>query len=496
MKQPRRFYRELNKLPGRNVTKDEIRIIEPEHNVVVREDNLADFCNQRTASQGERVSRSISAMSVKEFQSERTLNSIYLYPTSLDEIHRSIADLKIGKASGIDELSAEVLKISALAVVPYLQKLINQTFSQSYIPDCVKNAKVIPLFKSGSNTDVDIYRSISLLPVLSKVLEKIMYNRLIKLLDKNDILYEKQFGFRSQHSTVDALLEITENIRSGTDEEFTSFMVDLRKAFDTNNHYRLLEKLSQCGVRGIVNKWFQSYLRNRKLAVFLNNKWSNFEPINCGVPQGSILGPLPFIIYINDFPKCCPNVTTYLFADVANLMYSKKKSLTSCLNKELLNVPSWMSLNKLALNIPKTQMLQFNHTSNVQFKCVNLVNDESAKYLGIHIDPKLSFHSHIKHVVKKLSKQLSVIGRLRHYVPRGTLLKYYKTYIEPIITYGLLIYGCTSRHQLNPIYIIQKKVLRIIHFKLQFYPSRELFFQNGFSNVFELYAMELLKFCL
>ena len=462
MKQPRQFCWELNELSGRNVTKDEVRIIEPEHNVVVREDNLADFFNQRYASQGERVSRSISAMSVEKFQSERTLNSMYLYATSLDEIHRSIADLKIGTPSGMDELSAEVLNISALAIVPYLQKLINQTFSQGEFPDCLKIAKIIPIFKSGSKTDVDDSRSICLLPVLKKVLEKIMYNRLIKFLDKNGILYEKQFRFRSKHSTVDAPIEITENIRSGTDEEFTSFVLDLRKAFDTINHYRILEKLSQCGVRGIVNKWFQSYLRNRKQAVFVNNKWLNFELINCGVPQGSILGPLLFIISINDFPKCCPNVTTYLFADDANLIssfliYSEKKSLTSCFDKELMNVPSWMSLNKLALNIPKTQMLQFSHTSNVQFTGVKLVNDESATYLGIHIDPKLSFHSHIKHVVKKFSKQLSVIARLRHYLPRGTLLKFYQTYIEPIITYGLLVYGCTSRYQLNTIYIVQKK---------------------------------------
>ena len=115
-----------------------------------------------------------------------------------------------------------------------------------------------------------------------------------------------------------------------------------------------------------------------------------------------------------------------------------------------MNVPSWMSLHRLALNFPKTQTLQFNHTSNVQFMGLNLVNDESAKYLGIRIDPKLSFHSHIKNVVKKLSKQFSVIAPMRHYVLRGTLLKYYQTYIEPIITYRLLVYGCTSRHQLNP----------------------------------------------
>ena len=199
----------------------------------------------------------------------------------------------------------------------------SQTFSRGEFPDCLKTAKVIPLFKPGSKTDINIYRSISLLPVLIEVLEKIMYNCLIKFLDKNDILYEKQFGFRYKHSTVDALIEITENIRSGTDEEITSIMLDLRKAFDTINHYRLLEKLSQSGVKGIVKKWFQSYLRNKKHALFVNDKWSNFEPINCGVPQGSILGPLLFIIYINNFPKCCPNVTTYLFADDANLIYSK-----------------------------------------------------------------------------------------------------------------------------------------------------------------------------
>ena len=212
MKQPRRFYREINVLSGRNETKDEVRIIEPEHNAVVREDNLTDFFNQRFASQGERVTRSTSAMSIEEFQSERTLKSMYLYPTSIDELHRSIADLRIGKASGIDELFAEILNISALASVPYLQKFIYQMFSQGKFPDCLKSAKVIPLFKSGSKTDLDNYRSISLRPVLSKLLEKIMYNRLVKFLDKNDILYEKQFGFRSKHSTVDALIEITENM--------------------------------------------------------------------------------------------------------------------------------------------------------------------------------------------------------------------------------------------------------------------------------------------
>ena len=145
-----------------------------------------------------------------------------------------------------------------------------------------------------------------------------------------------------------------------------------------------------------------------------------------------------------------------------------------------MNVPSWMSLSKLALNIPKTQILQFNHTSIVQFMGVYLVNDESAKYLGIHNDTKLSFHSHIKHVVKKLSKQLSVIARLRHYVPRGTLLKYYQSYIEPIITYGLLVYGCTSRHQLNPIYIIQKKYSDYITLGRNFTRVENCSFKMGF----------------
>ena len=159
-----------------------------------------------------------------------------------------------------------------------------------------------------------------------------MYKRLIKFLDKNDILYEK-FGFRSKHSTVDALIEITENKRSGTDEEFTSIMLDLRKAFDTINQYRILEKLSQCGVRGIVNKWFQSDLRNKKQAVFVNEKWSNFEPIICGVPQGSILGPLLFIIFINYFPKCCPNVTLY-FLLMTQTWYNLKRNHWPCVSTE------------------------------------------------------------------------------------------------------------------------------------------------------------------
>ena len=141
MKQPRWFYRELKNFSGRKVTKDEVRTIEPEHNEVVREKNLADFFNQRFASQGERVSRSISAISIQELQSERTFKSMYLYPTSSDEIHRSIADIEIGKASGIDDFSAEVLNISALAIVLYLQMLMYQTLSQGKFPDSLKLAK-------------------------------------------------------------------------------------------------------------------------------------------------------------------------------------------------------------------------------------------------------------------------------------------------------------------------------------------------------------------
>ena len=171
-------------------------------------------------------------------------------------------------------------------------------------------------------------------------------------MDKNKLLYPRQFGFRSKLSPIHALSDITEMIRDNSNLDISCILLDLQKAFDTINHEFLLYKLEAYGVRGVCLDWFTSYLSKRSQCVSINGKVSKPLLIDCGVPQGSILGPLLFIIYVNDFPNSCKNIIPFLFADDANCVYARLKNETSTLQEEVEHIPGWMAMNKLSQNIP------------------------------------------------------------------------------------------------------------------------------------------------
>ena len=200
-------------------------------------------------------------------------------------------------------------------------------------------AKVTPVFKKGSTQDKDNYRPISVLSVVSKIFEKVMYKRLYAYLECHNILHSLQFGFRQKCSTNHALISIAESIRSSVDnKEFgCGIFIDLKKAFDTVNHSILLLKLHHYGVRGKAYEWFHSYLSNREQFVSVNGLDYDSLPLTCGVPQGSILGPLLFLLYVNDLPNASSLLTFHLFADDTNIYYSSKNldDLESKLNNEL-----------------------------------------------------------------------------------------------------------------------------------------------------------------
>ena len=223
-------------------------------------------------------------------------------------------------------------------------------FEVGEFPDILKLAKITPIHKKESKFDFLNYRPISLLSVFSKIYEKLIYTRVYSYLSKNELIYNKQFGFRSNYSTNHALVSITERIRNLVDTGLyvCGIFVDLEKAFDTVNHNILCDKLKYYGIRGNVNKLFLSYLTNRKQYVSINGFDSEFNNIDHGVPQGSSLGPLLFLIYINDFRFCLNDTETGHFADGTFILFSgnKLKTIETIVNTELKFVSTWLRLNK------------------------------------------------------------------------------------------------------------------------------------------------------
>ena len=403
-------------------------------------------------------------------------DSFFLVPTVSGEIDKLIDELDIKKSTGPNSIPVFILKIMKPFFSTWLSKLINLCFEVGIFPDILKIAKVTPIHKKESKLDFLNYRPISLLSTFSKIYEKVIYSRIYSYLTKNKLIYNKQFGFRSNYSTNHALLSITERIKSlvDTGHYVCGVFVDLEKAFDTVNHIILGKKLYYYGLRGIVNNLIQSYLTNRKQYVSINGYDSEIKDLNCGVPQGSSLGPLLFLIYINDFRLCLKATDSGHFADDTFIMYGSKKlaSIESVVNHELKLVSQWLRLNKLSLNTDKTELIFFHsrqHLLNydditIKFNNIKLKPVDHVKYLGMYIDKFLSWNFHIKQLSNKLSRAIGILSKLRHYAPINICLQVYYAIFYSHLIYGCNIWGLTSEENIKTLEILQKKCLRILTF--------------------------------
>ena len=307
-----------------------------------------------------------------EYMGQPLVNSIFFSEVTIVEISQILGSLKNG-AAGYDEISASLLKLISPFIVEPLVYLCNQSLQEGIFPTELKIANVTPLYKSDDSFVFNNYRPVSLLCVLSKVFEKVMYNRLLEFLESYKILTNSQFGFRKLHSTFMALMTLMDRLITSleNDEHVIGIFLDFSKAFDTVDHVILLNKLSHYGIRGSALKWFESYLSNRKQYVTYNGISSLTKTVKCGVPQGSILGPLLFLIYINDLCSVCKHTFPILFADDTNLFSSGKEieALEANINSELSHISTWLKVNKLSLNIKKTHYMIFRKRKKSDFKC-------------------------------------------------------------------------------------------------------------------------------
>ena len=438
---------------------------------------IANAFNNYFASVGNNLANEIPNLgkSPLDYLKSSSPDSFFISPITSAEIEIEISKLKTGKATGPFSIPISVLKILKTVIAKPLEILFNTSFSSGIVPTKFKQASVVPVYKTKSPTSLCNYRPISLLSISNKLLEKLMYKKLLDFLEKKKVLFKKQFGFRENHSTDHAILSIIHNIQLAIDERDFScgIFLDFSKAFDTVNHKILIDKLEHYGIRGLAKDWFISYLDNRQQTVTINNNTSSSISISCGVPQGSVLGPLLFLIYINDFHLCSDIFDFHLFADYANLFYGHKNlsTMQSIINTELTNVHNWLCVNRLSLNIEKSNFVIFHPPQKtISYNLELIINDKHLnqenciKYLGIFIDSNLNWKSQIKSIIKKIKRSIGVLSKIRYYVDTAILISLYYALIYPFLIYGIIAWGNTYPTTLQPLYVSQKKVMRIITF--------------------------------
>ena len=434
-------------------------------------------------------------------------NSLFFTPTNIHEILSIVRSLKSSKSSGFDNISVHLLKQIIHYIAVPITHIFNLSLSSGIFPHSLKIAKVTPIFKKDDPSQISNYRPISILPSISKILEKLVYKRLYTFLLYNSLLIPNQYGFRKNHSTDYALINLCDKIIDSLSkkEHIIGIFLDLSKAFDTIDHHILLYKLERYGIRGNTLRWFENYLSHRSQYVLFNSHESSRTEVKCGVPQGSILGPLLFLIYINDIINSSPLLTFILFADDTNLFYSHKNlnTLTASLNSELSKVANCFKCNELSLNINKTCCMHFSNTNthNVQLLTSPILIDglpltiqDSTKFLGVTIDSKLTWDNHIHNISNSISKAIGILYKLKHILNEKILFMLYNTLILPHINYCNIVWGNCCKTKINSLFLLQKKAIRICTHSDYYSHTNPLFHQLKTLKINDIHSFQTALF--
>lgn len=472
---PKKLWGIVKSIIGKGSRKnDEIECISDGSVLMTNPTDIANCFNDFFTNVGKNLSEKIAQPPNVSLQLPQfTSSTIYLYPVAPEEVHKIIKDMK-PKIGGIDGIHAKTIKNLEEFILEPLVYIINLSIGLAIWPDALKNAEIKPIFKEGDKQIPTNYRPISLISNFAKILEKIIFNRLFSFIKKNKILSDNQFGFVKNIGTNDALGLIANLILEKIDKKkpIAVTFLDLAKAFDTVDHKILIEKLKRYGIRGHAIKLLTSYLQNRKQRVKINGKVSKFNTVTTGVPQGTILGPLLFILYINDLLFLLPSNNIFSYADDTAVVATGNgwEFVQTKMNHDLSIISDWLAINKLSLNIKKTVYLNFGsyNTSipNDLRICINnfqIEQKHSHKYLGIIFDSNLKWDIHIKYIFEKTKYLPFLFYRLAKIMQPDTLKMIYYAFFHSLINYGNIAWGGAYDNYLTLLHRLQQRILKIIN---------------------------------
>lgn len=433
----------------------------------------AEAFNEHFSSVGKKMSKNIKyhPLDFAQYMPQQLNKTLLLRPVTINEIKKIAKCLTNKNSSGIDLISQKILKTVFPVLADIITNLINAAIKDRIYPQCLKRTIITPIFKAGDTNSCTNYRPISLLSSFNKLFEKKIHNDLCDFFENNNLLYSKQFGFRKFHSTIDALTSVYDHIitQRRSNKQIVGIFIDLKKAFDSIDTNILIKKLQYYGINGPYNELLESYLSDRTCQTKVKDAMSEPKIINFGVPQGSIIGPLLFTMYINDIKTLSDDSEVNLFADDTCLFCSanNNQQLEQKCNLALEKCKKWLTSNALTLNVEKTHFVNFSKNAdrnNIVLKIGdNILNEEAdSKYLGLILQNDLSFDKHVKSIIKKINSKIPLFYQLREIISRDKRIQIFNALVLPNVIYGIELYAKKNSVWLQTLQKAQNRILKIL----------------------------------
>lgn len=400
-------------------------------------------------------------------------NSVFMNSTTQNEVNSVLMDLNVNSAAGSDGITVKDLLIIKDLIIPGLTNLINNTFKSGIFPEVLKTGKIVPIFKSGDTKILTNYRPITVIPTFSKLIECLIKTRITSFIEQNIGFDTYQYGFSKGSNTESAITDFLNYVNTELDNKkiIVTVFVDLKKAFDVVDHDVLLSKFYFMGIRGTALTLLKTYLNDRRQYVLVDGVISDVKMSNYGVPQGSVLGPLFYILLVLSLRLAGLSGRYFTFADDTALVYTGADIdlLETQINNDLLKYSQWLLHNKLKINIEKTVYMVF-HQKNVNLRNIHLKINNTVikqvsytKYLGLIIDEKLNWSKHLEHINNKIVPMLGALARCAAYLNHSNRTLIYNAYILSNLRYLIAIWGTMGSVKFKKLQRLQNKAIKILH---------------------------------